>query len=327
MRRGIPERRSRAAGWARLAGGLTLPVLALSVAGARIGVVPQIALQPVVIAGFVLGCVALGLALYSLADIWVTGAEGARTAFAGIVYASPVLVTLGLVAAAAIAYPRLTDVSTDLEDPPRFFAPGAAHSAPDPGRSAVQRTSYPTIVSHLYPMSLGTVYVAVRDVIVEKGWTVTRDVHPPIVLDAPAQAPVSQAVAEDDAVTAALALKSVVTQSRSGMATETLAPTAQPMEGQVTVGPPVGVFALVPTDRATLEAQATTFVFGFLDDVVVRLRETPDGTQVDMRSASRAGAHDLGENARRIRRFFVDLDARLQPEPGTDAAGAVSLSR
>jgi hypothetical protein len=302
-------------------------MLALSVAGARIGVVPQIALQPVVIAGFILGFVALGLALYSLADIWVTGAEGARTAFAGIVYASPVLVTLGLVAAAAVLYPRLTDVSTDLSDPPRFFAPGAAHSAPDPVRSAVQRESYPTIVSHFYPLSLGAVYVAARDVVAEKGWTVTRDVHPPIVLDAPREAPVTQAVAEDDAVTAALALKSVVTQSRSGMATETVAAAAQPSEGQVTVGPPVGAFSLVPIDQATLEAQATTFVFGFLDDVVVRLRETPDGTQVDMRSASRAGAHDLGENARRIKSFFIDLDARLQPEPGPDGAGSVSLSR
>ena len=92
-----------------MAGGLALPVLVLSVAGARVGVVPQMALEPVVVAGFVLGFLALGLALYSLADIWVTGAEGARIALAGIVYASPVLVMLGLVAAAAIVYPRLTD--------------------------------------------------------------------------------------------------------------------------------------------------------------------------------------------------------------------------
>lgn len=327
MRRGIPERSSRAARWARLAGGLALPVLALSVAGSRIGVVPQIALQPAVIAGFVLGFVALGLALYSLADIWVTGAEGARVAFAGIFYASPVLVMLGLVAVAAIAYPRLTDVSTDLSDPPRFFAPGAAHASPDPARSAVQRASYPTIVSRLYPMSLGAVYVAARDVIVEKGWTVTREVSPPVLPEAPVEAAAGQAAAEDHAVTAPLAPESGVTHSQGKTATETAAPAAQPAEGQVTVGPPVGAFTLVPTSQATLEALASTLIFGFLDDVVVRLRETPDGTQVDMRSASRVGAHDLGENARRIKRFFLDLDARLQPEPGTDAAGAVSLSQ
>ena len=326
MRRALLERRSRAAGLARLAGGLALPVLVLSVAGARVGVVPEVAFEPVIIAGFVLSFLALGLALYSLVDIWVTGAEGASVAVAGIVYASPVLVMLGLVAAAAIAYPRLTDVSTDLGDPPRFFAPGAAHPAPGPDISDVQRASYPTIVSHLYPLSLGAAYTAVRDVMVEKGWTVTRDVHPPFMPDALTNAPVSQAIAEDEAVTAALALKSVMTQSRSGMATETLAPAQS--EGEVTVGPPVGEFALAPINQALLEAQASTLIFGFRDDIVVRLRETPDGTRVDMRSASRVGAHDLGENARRIKRFFADLDAKLQPEPGAETAGAVSsLSR
>jgi hypothetical protein len=325
MRRGILERRSRAAGWARLAGGLALPVLALSVIGARLGAVPQMALEPAIIAGFVLGFLALGLALYSLADIWVTGAEGARIAFAGLLYASPVLVMLGLVAAAAVAYPRLTDVSTDLSDPPRFFSPGAAHPAPDPDQSEIQRESYPNIVSHLYPLSLGAVYRAAHALMVERGWTITRDVHPPLMADTLTSAPVSQAVAEDEAVTAALAMKGVMTQSRSGPATETVAP-IQAADGEVTVGPPVGAFSLAPVTQATLEAQASTLIFGFHNDVVVRLRDTADGIEVDMRSASRIGAHDLGENARRIRKFFADLDAKLQPEPGSEAAGAVSLN-
>jgi hypothetical protein len=326
MRRGILERRSRAAGWARIAGGLALPVLVLSVAGAHFGVVPQVALEPAIIAGFSLGFLALGLAIYSLADIWVTGADGARLACAGLIYASPVLVMLGLVATAAIVYPRLTDVSTDLNDPPRFFGPGAAHSAPDAERSAIQRGSYPTIIAHLYPLSLGVVYRAAHDVMAEKGWTITRDVHPPFMPETVSNAPVSQTVAEDEAVTAALAMKSVMTQSRSGIATATAAPSQAP-DGEVTVGPPVGEFSLVPTNQATLEAQASTLIFGFVNDVVVRLRETPEGTEVDMRSASRVGAHDLGENARRIRRFFADLDAKLQPEPGAEGTGAVSLSR
>lgn len=330
MRRGIPERRSRAAEWARLCGGLALPVLALSVAGGRIGVVPAMALEPLVVFGFIIGFVALGLALYSLADIWVTGAEGAGVALAGILYASPVLVMLGLVAAGAIAYPRLTDISTDLNDPPRFFAPGSAHPALSPTRVEVQRASYPSIVSHHYPLPLSTVYVAARDVMTEKGWTVTRDVRPPILPDAPAAAPASQVVAEDEALTQALALKSVVTQSRSGMATETPADVPPGALSGVDA-PPVGVFApandVVPTEQAFLEAVASTLIFGFVDDVVVRLRVTPDGTQVDMRSASRVGQHDLGQNARRIKSFFADLDAKLQPEPGTEAADAASLSQ
>ncbi len=41
-----------------------------------------------------------------------------------------------------------------------------------------------------------------------------------------------------------------------------------------------------------LEATATTRWFGFEDDIVVRLTETPSGVQVDMRSASRIGRSD-----------------------------------
>jgi len=59
-----------------------------------------------------------------------------------------------------------------------------------------------------------------------------------------------------------------------------------------------------------VEATATTLFFRFKDDVVVRVR--PDsarsgGSIVDMRSISRVGGSDVGVNAARIRKFFVDL--------------------
>lgn len=69
-------------------------------------------------------------------------------------------------------------------------------------------------------------------------------------------------------------------------------------------------WTLVAADSATgrLEATATTFWFGFKDDVVLRLRATPDGgTRVDMRSKSRLGKSDVGANARRIAAFLQDL--------------------
>ncbi|MCW4152789.1 DUF1499 domain-containing protein [Halomonas sp. 18H] len=63
-----------------------------------------------------------------------------------------------------------------------------------------------------------------------------------------------------------------------------------------------------------LEATATTRWFGFADDIVVRLRETPEGVRVDMRSASRIGRSDLGTNASRIQRFLEALQQRLAGE-------------
>jgi uncharacterized protein (DUF1499 family) len=53
-----------------------------------------------------------------------------------------------------------------------------------------------------------------------------------------------------------------------------------------------------------IEATATTFWFGFKDDVVVRIREEGARSIVDVRSVSRVGQSDLGVNAARIIDFL-----------------------
>lgn len=57
-------------------------------------------------------------------------------------------------------------------------------------------------------------------------------------------------------------------------------------------------------ESGRVEAVATTFWFGFKDDVVVRVRPLGDGSLVDVRSVSRVGESDLGTNARRIEEFL-----------------------
>lgn len=53
-----------------------------------------------------------------------------------------------------------------------------------------------------------------------------------------------------------------------------------------------------------IEATATTFWFGFKDDVVIRIAESNGATELDIRSKSRVGRSDVGANAARIRRFL-----------------------
>jgi uncharacterized protein (DUF1499 family) len=64
-------------------------------------------------------------------------------------------------------------------------------------------------------------------------------------------------------------------------------------------------------DPATglIEAVATSAVFGFQDDIVIRVRPEAGGraSVVDMRSKSRDGKGDLGANANRIRAFVARL--------------------
>jgi len=66
---------------------------------------------------------------------------------------------------------------------------------------------------------------------------------------------------------------------------------------------------IVATDSAAgrIEATATTFWYGFKDDVVIRLTLTDGGTRVDVRSESRVGGSDIGTNARRIREYVKRL--------------------
>jgi len=58
-----------------------------------------------------------------------------------------------------------------------------------------------------------------------------------------------------------------------------------------------------------IEATATTFWFGFKDDVVVRVRAMEGGSVVDVRSVSRVGVSDLGTNARRIGEILEAIGA------------------
>ena len=58
-----------------------------------------------------------------------------------------------------------------------------------------------------------------------------------------------------------------------------------------------------------IEATDTTLLFGFKDDIVVRVTPEGAGSRVDVRSTSRVGRSDFGANAKRIRRFMRQLDA------------------
>lgn len=68
----------------------------------------------------------------------------------------------------------------------------------------------------------------------------------------------------------------------------------------------------------SIEAIATTFWFGFKDDIVVRITPAPGGSRVDMRSVSRVGLSDVGTNANRIRSFQRELanTSIIDPEWG-----------
>jgi uncharacterized protein (DUF1499 family) len=68
--------------------------------------------------------------------------------------------------------------------------------------------------------------------------------------------------------------------------------------------------AIPPGGRLGLghvDAVAHGMVFGFPDDIAIRVTPLAGETRVDVRSASRVGRHDFGANARRIEAFADEL--------------------
>ncbi len=76
-----------------------------------------------------------------------------------------------------------------------------------------------------------------------------------------------------------------------------------------------------PNDAAEIHAEVRTFLFSFVDDVTIRFEsagmDSTPRTRVIIRSHSRVGKGDLGENARHILALQSAMDARLKPAAST----------
>ena len=78
------------------------------------------------------------------------------------------------------------------------------------------------------------------------------------------------------------------------------------------------IVAIEP-QQGHLEATDTSLLFGFTDDIVIRIMPHAGGSQLDIRSMSRVGRSDVGANAHRIRRFLQRLQATLAHHEGHGA--------
>src|SRR5690349_3251309 len=63
--------------------------------------------------------------------------------------------------------------------------------------------------------------------------------------------------------------------------------------------------------QGVIQVEARTTLWRFVDDVLIRVVDRSGATVVEVRSASRVGRGDFGQNARRIRGFLQELDRQL----------------
>lgn len=136
--------------------------------------------------------------------------------------------------------PRIHDISTDTENPPRYVAlvplrQGARNPVDyDPAVATLQRRGYPDIAPATSSVPAPRAFQRAERVARSMGWEVV-------------------AVA--------------------------------PAEGRI-------------------EATATSLLFGFKDDIVIRVEPNGAGSRLDLRSLSRVGGSDFGANASRVREFI-----------------------
>ena len=313
---------SAAAGWCQAFAVFGLILLVLAVAMHRLGALETQPTFWTLGAVVVVELLALVLGARALYELWSRGHAGGLRATRGMALAAIVLAPLAYHAGLAFALPPLHDISTNLDSPPEFDAarddrqPGMnAFADPTPLEQEAQLRTYPQISARRYPLGQARVFRAVVTLITERDWTVlttqTEQGNAPIDEEG------SGLVARPMTDPAGRPLRPVAPKQR---------PILRPARPDPTQDPAglVEAVQVAPTGRDTdaeepaegderyIEAVATSFIFGFESDIVVRLVEREDGTLVDMRSASRWGPHDLGANARLIRDFMADLDLALQ---------------
>lgn len=250
----LRERRSSLAVWSARFSYVAIPVLVIAAVGHRAGMMEATPTYSVMALGFALAGLGVIAAAAAFEAIWRDGRKGLGPALRGLLVGLLVLVLPLVGAWRLVTFPRLADISTDVEDPPEFvlaLANRPADSRPigEPTEEDVdlQREAYPDIVSRHYPLGTARVFDDASTIVAKHGWIVLGSQRP---------------------------------------------------DG--------------PDEIGRIEAVATTPIFGFRQDVVIRIVPDGEGALVDMRSAARNGAHDLGADADRIRAFFVDLDASLQ---------------
>jgi hypothetical protein len=175
----LRERRSALADWASRLAILALPVLTIAAIGHRVGMMEATPTYGVMAVGFSLAALAVIAALAAFEAIWRDGRKGLGPALRGFLLGLAILVIPAVGAWKIVSYPRLTDISTDLDDPPYFFAaynnrPRDANpiSPPTDDDATLQREAYPDIVPRYYPLDTVGVFGAVEAIVERRRWSV-----------------------------------------------------------------------------------------------------------------------------------------------------------
>lgn len=182
------RRVSPLAQWAKRLSFFSLVLLIVAGVGHRYGMVETIAFFWLLALVALLAIMALGLAVGGLYRLWYYDERAGKASLSAIFLSTLVLAPYAGGAWLTLSHPALTDISTDLDEPPVFrIAPRFRTSDMNTIRpftaqlAEVQKAAYPEVTGRRFDASMERVLKAVQAVITANGWN-SRSMMPEEVL-------------------------------------------------------------------------------------------------------------------------------------------------
>ncbi len=236
-----------------------------------------------VVGGF--AAAAFGLALLSLARVWRKGHAGGGTALAALFVSA--IVGAPFLAAAVIGYGTPPERAAETAG---MAIPADASPRP-PDAEKVEGA----IEGRTFPVRASQLYAAARTALGDSGWTVSG---------VETAEPLDAIEADDGGAPPAGAATIPIPRSRDET---TVAVTGDEEEPAA---------AADPLDRPEaaqyrIKAVAASPILALPSDVEIRIEEDEDQAYLDLRSVSRFGRRDFGQNRRFIESFLARVDAAM----------------
>jgi len=277
----LDERTSRTAVWCQRFAVFLIPYLTIVILLYRFDKVETVQMFALIGVGLIIALISLVLAIRSAIELWNKGHRGGSRAVKGAIVSLLVLMPFAYFAFLALQLPLANDVSTDAFDPPQYVSAARYRAGfSDKGMNPVYEYSseHAREIVIAYPKLQSRRYPAGPERVLEAVMFIVQDHEWPVT------GTVGLPLASADPATE---------DQDSDQIGETL-------EDNITA-----------PDDMYVEFLHRTLIFGFGNDVVVRIVSEDQNTLVDLRSSSRWGLHDFGYNAKLIESFLNELDTAL----------------
>lgn len=277
----IEERTSHSAIWCQRFAVFLVPYFAIVILLYRFDKIETLQMFALVGIGLIICLVSLVLAARAIVELWTRGYRGGSKVMRGAFLSLVILTPFIYFAFLALQFPLANDISTDSFDPPSYIS-AIEYRAKRVGTGMNPVSEYTTEYARqmvvAYPKLQPRRYPASPERVLEAVMSIVQESEWPVTGT------------------------SGLPQDNTGASEETASSAADEETLADNEATPEDIH---------VEFLERTFVFGFENDVVVRIVSEEQNTLVDVRASSRWGRHDFGYNAKLIEGFLVRLDMAL----------------